>query len=202
MGRRAFAAGTIGVLASGSVFGQSPRLTEESMVGPFYPVIQPMDADADLTRVAGRSERAKGQIIEVTGRVLNRLGQPIEGARLELWQANAAGRYDHANDPATAPLDPDFQGYASLVTGADGTWKITTVKPAAYGSPIGMRTPHIHFDIRGRAHRLPAQMYFADEAKTNVDDMLFKQLGDGAPTSIAALVADNRYHWDVVLMDG
>jgi protocatechuate 3,4-dioxygenase, beta subunit len=199
--RRAFAGGAVALLAGGRALAE-PALTAESPFGPFYPIVQPMDADADLTRVAGRSGRAKGQIIEVVGRVLDRFGRPVEGARLELWQANAAGRYDHANDPATAPLDPDFQGYASLVTGADGGWKITTVKPAAYGSPIGVRTPHIHFDVRGRTHRLPAQMYFADEAKLNAEDTLFRDLGADAPTSVAALVADHRYRWDVVLMDG
>lgn len=203
IGRRAFAAGAVALVAGGrALANEPPPLTEESPFGPFYPVVQPMDADADLTQLAGRSGRAKGQVIEVSGRVLDRFGNPIEGARLELWQANAVGRYDHANDPATAPLDPDFQGYANLVTGADGAWKITTVKPAAYNSPIGLRTPHIHFDIRGRAHRLPAQMYFADEAKLNAADTLFRDLGPGAPTSVAARVSDHRYRWDVVLMDG
>jgi len=199
--RRAFAAGAAALVTGGRALA-APALTEESPMGPFYPIIQPMDADADLTRVAGRSGRAAGQVIEVSGRVLDRFGKPIEGARLELWQANAAGRYDHANDPATAPLDPNFQGYASLTTGADGAWRITTVKPAAYNSPIGLRTPHIHFDVRGRAHRLPAQMYFADESKLNGEDTLFRQLGEGAPTSVAALVAEHRYQWDIVLMDG
>ena len=201
--RRAFAGGAVALLAGGRALASSaPAQTAESPFGPFYPVVQPMDADADLTRVAGRSGRAKGQVIEVSGRVLDRFGKPIEGAKLELWQANAAGRYDHANDPATAPLDPDFQGYASLVTGVDGAWKITTIKPAAYNSPIGMRTPHIHFDISGRTHRLPAQMYFADEPALNAADELFKDLGEGAPTSVAARVADHAYRWDVVLMDG
>lgn len=199
--RRAFAAGAIAAAVSGRALG-APTLTAESPMGPFYPLRRPGDADADLTRVAGRRGRASGQVIEVSGRVLDRFGKPVEGARIELWQANAAGRYDHANDPATAPLDPAFQGYAELVTGADGEWRITTVKPAAYGSPIGMRTPHIHFDIRGRTHRLPAQMYFADEAAANAGDALFRDLGADAPTSVAALVADHRYRWDIVLMDG
>ncbi|MGI8944197.1 MAG: hypothetical protein ACR2FJ_08230 [Qipengyuania sp.] len=204
--RRVFAGGAAAAVAgiglgAGRVLAQQAP-TAESPMGPFYPLVHGADADADLTRVAGRSGRAQGQVIEVGGRVLDRHGRPVSGARLELWQANAAGRYDHPNDPATAPLDPDFQGYAELVTGADGEWRITTIKPAPYGSPIGQRTPHIHFDISGRTHRLPAQMYFPDEPELNAADMLYGQLGDGAPTSVAALVADHRYRWDVVLMDG
>lgn len=204
--RRAFAGGAVAAVAGLGLAGSralaQPAPTAESPMGPFYPLARPADADADLTRVAGRAGRAQGQVIEVGGRVLDRHGKPIPGARLELWQANAAGRYDHPNDPAAAPLDPDFQGYAELVTGADGAWRITTIKPAAYDSPIGTRTPHIHFDIRGRTHRLPAQMYFADEAELNAADTLFRELAAGAPTAVAERVADHRYRWDVVLMDG
>ena len=199
--RRAFAGGVVAALAGGAALAQ-PRLTGESPMGPFYPLVHGPDADADLTRVAGRTGRARGQVIEVGGRVLDRFGKPVEGAKAALWQANAAGRYDHPNDPATMPLDPDFQGYAELVTGADGEWRITTVRPAAYESPIGTRPPHIHFDVRGRTHRLAAQMYFPEDAEANAADVLYRQLGSEGPTSVASLVADHRYRWDIVLMDG
>ena len=109
-------------------------------------------------------------MIEVTGRVLDRYGKPIRGASLELWQCNAAGRYAHANEQSTMPLDPDFQGYASVTTARDGEWRIRTIKPASYASPIGQRSPHIHFDIRGRDERLIAQMYFPEDAPANAND--------------------------------
>ena len=71
----------------------------------------------------------------------------------------------HELDPATAPLDSDFQGYARVTTGADGGYRIVTIKPGGYDSPIGHRPPHLHFDLRGRTHRTIAQMYFPEDAE-------------------------------------
>lgn len=176
--------------------------TAESPMGPFYPLNPLAENDADLTRLAGHAGRAQGQAIELTGRVLDLRGNPIAGARLELWQANAAGRYMHESDPATAPLDPDFQGFARLTTGADGAYRIVTVKPGGYDSPIGHRPPHLHFDLSGRTHRAIAQMYFPEDAEGNARDMLYRALGELAGTSVAAREAGdtNKYRWDIVLM--
>ena len=195
------AAATMLTGASNALAGGDPPGTAGSDIGPFYPIQRPQDSDADLVWIKGHKERALGKVIEVSGRVLDRHGNPIRNATLELWQANAAGRYAHPNDISTAPLDPNFQGYATLKTGEDGEWRITTIKPAVYDSPIGLRTPHIHFDIQGRSHRLIAQMYFADEAPTNAGDQLYKMLGPDAPTSVAGLSGESKYRWDVVLMD-
>ena len=96
-------------------------------------------------------------------------GNPVSGAKLELWQCNAAGRYAHPNDVATAPLDPDFQGFAAISSGRQGEWRITTIKPAGYESPIGHRTPHIHFDVSGKTHRLITQMYFPGDPLLTLD---------------------------------
>ena len=181
-----------------------PRLgtTAESPLGPFYPLNPLAEADADLTRLAGHAGRAQGEVIELTGRVLDLGGAPIAGARLELWQANAAGRYMHEADPAVAPLDPDFQGFARLTTGADGTYRIVTVKPGGYDSPIGHRPPHLHFDLRGRTHRSIAQMYFPEDSEGNARDMLYRALGEEAGTSVAARDSGDpsKYRWDIVLM--
>jgi len=200
--RRTFAAGAAAAFAAPSALAATPPITEESPMGPFYPGHYKGERDFDLTRLKGHASRAQGTIIEITGRVLDRLGNPVRGAKLELWQCNAAGRYAHPSDVATAPLDPDFQGFASLVTDRDGGWRIVTVKPAAYDSPIGRRTPHIHWDVRGRAHRLTAQMYFPDEAEGNAGDTHYRQLGAGAATSLARAEGAGRYAWDIVLMDG
>ncbi|MDZ4372313.1 MAG: protocatechuate 3,4-dioxygenase [Phenylobacterium sp.] len=203
--RRLFATGLLavgaGLVASPALAQADPAFTPESPLGPFYPLTPPADDDADMVWLKGRSQKAAGSVIEVSGRVLDAKDRPIRGAVLELWQANAAGRYDHPNDIAKAPLDPNFQGFAKLVTGSAGEWRITTIKPAAYDSPIGRRTPHIHFDIRGRAHRLPAQMYFQDDAAENAGDPLYKDLGAFGPRSVAELRAPSQYRWDIVLMD-
>lgn len=204
--RRAFGgsalAASFAVASSAHAIEEALRLTANSDMGPFYPIDRLAEDDADLTWIKGHSSRAKGTVIEVTGRVLDRRGNPVRGAVLEAWQANAAGRYAHAADIATAPLDPDFQGFATLRTGPSGEWRMTTIKPAAYGSPIGQRTPHIHFDIRGRQHRLIAQMYFSDDGAMNAQDTLYRGLGDGAVTSVAQLSAPEKYRWDIVLMEG
>lgn len=204
--RRAFASS---VLASVTMIGISKAHaaaaldpTPSQTIGPFFPVQRLLEADADLTRIKGRRNRAKGTIIEVTGRVLDRYGKPVSGARLDLWQCNAAGRYAHPNDVATAPLDPDFQGFAAIRTDRNGDWRITTIKPAGYESPIGHRTPHIHFDVSGRSHRLITQMYFADEQATNVKDLLYMEMGKAAEQTVARADGVARYRWDIVLMDG
>ena len=171
-------------------------------MGPFYPLDLPADSDADLTLVKGRSARAAGQVIEVSGRVFDMRGNPIPNAEVTLWQANAAGRYVHPSDISTAPIDPNFHGIARLKADAKGDWRIVTVKPAGYNSPIGHRPPHIHFDVRGRTHRNIAQLYFPEEAAGNAKDSLYKLLGNEAATSVAARdVSDpNKYVWNIVLM--
>ena len=190
------------VAATGARAVQGRALTAESPMGPFFPLTVPTDSDADLTMLKGHSKRALGQVIEVTGRVLDQKGNAIAGARLDLWQANAKGRYAHPADPAVMPLDPDFQGFASIVSDAKGEWRIVTIKPGSYDSPIGNRPPHIHFDIRGKSHRNIAQLYFPEDAEGNGKDLLYKALGDQAGTSVAVRNAadPHKYVWDVVLM--
>ncbi len=185
------------------------RPTPLETLGPFYPVTRPGDQDADLTRLAGRDGQAKGEVIELSGRVLAGDGSPVPGAILDLWQANAAGRYDSPLDANTLPLDPDFQGSAKLTTGADGRWRIVTVLPGAY--PIGggnFRTRHIHWDIHGPHGRLPTQSYFPGE-ELNEKDILLGPMLSGNREDASALMAKAagkrgdgvaRFEWDVVLL--
>lgn len=204
--RRQFAAAGVvaaaGLIAAPRAFAKELPLTAESPMGPFYPLTAPTESDADLTWLKGHSKRATGRVIELAGRVLDPRGNPIRGARIDLWQANAAGRYAHPSDVATAPLDPDFQGFASIVSDSSGEWRIVTIKPGGYDSPIGHRPPHLHFDIRGQAHRNVAQLYFPEDAAANAGDLLYKALGPGAATSVATRDsgAADRYRWDIVLM--
>jgi protocatechuate 3,4-dioxygenase beta subunit len=206
LSRRRFA--QAGLASAGLLLGgpalalQAREPTAESPLGPFYPVNRLAENDIDLTRLAGRPGRALGEAIEISGRVLDMRGRPIAGAVVELWQANAAGRYMHESDIATAPLDPNFQGYATLTTDATGDWRIVTIKPGGYDSPIGQRTPHIHFMLQGRSHRNVAQMYFAEEAQANALDRLYRDLGEAARTSVATRDPGDpaKYRWDIVMM--
>jgi protocatechuate 3,4-dioxygenase beta subunit len=176
--------------------------TPSETQGPFFPVDTAIERDADLTRVAGRSGRASGQIIEVRGRVLDADGAPIAGAQIELWQANSAGRYAHPRDINPAPLDANFQGYALLRSGADGGFSIISVKPGAYGAGGQQRTPHLHWKFAAGARRLTTQMYFPGEA-LNDSDMLMRRMRDAraliARPSAAAEQDALGFDWDVVL---
>ena len=156
-------------------FGQQPanRPTSEQVLGPFYPVHLPADQDADLTIIAGKEGRALGQVLYLSGRVINVRGEPVADAELEIWQANAAGRYAHSSDRNPAPLDPNFEGYAKIRTGPDGGYRLKTIKPGAYpATPTSTRPPHIHFDVKSRANRLVTQMYFEGEALNDKDEIL------------------------------
>jgi protocatechuate 3,4-dioxygenase beta subunit len=123
--------------------------------------------------VKGVEGRAQGEIIEVTGRILNLDGEAVRGIPVTIWQANSFGRYIHANDPNPAPLDPNFAGCVGIRSDRDGVYRIKTIKPGAYpAGPNWMRPPHIHFEIHGRFERLITQMYFPDEPLNACDRLL------------------------------
>jgi protocatechuate 3,4-dioxygenase, beta subunit len=156
-----------------SVLAQAFKRTPGQILGPFYPVLKPLDQDADLTTIAGQEGRAQGQVIHVMGRVVNLQGQPVASARVEIWQANTYGRYNHPSDTNPAPLDPNFQGFAVLTTDAEGRYRFKTIKPGAYpAGPDLIRPPHIHFEVTGRINRLVTQMYFAGEPLNDKDPFL------------------------------
>ncbi len=200
--RRTVLLGAAGLAAACAQGQTAPGLTPAETAGPFFPVDTNVERDVDLTRLAGRSERAAGQVIEVRGRVVDARGAAIANAQLELWQANAAGRYAHPDDPATAPLDPNFQGYALLQTG-NGAFAFTTIKPGAYNSPVGVRTPHLHWKIAAGARTLTTQMYFPGEAQ-NETDSLMREMGDPVRMLIAERASAREqgaeaYSWTIVL---
>ena len=165
-------AGIAGMPEARAAGGPALQATPANALGPFYPAQKPSDSDADLTQIAGRTARASGTVLYVTGRVLDVRGAPVSGAELELWQANAFGRYHHPSDTdASGPLDPAFQGFGRLVAGADGRFRIKTIKPPPYSG----RTPHIHFIVASGGTRLTTQMFFEGEAG-NERDGLYRHL--------------------------
>lgn len=155
--------------------------TPRQSTGPFYPVELPLDRDNDLVRFGGAAQQAQGQITHVFGRVLDRDARPIQGARIEIWQCNAFGRYHHPRDTRDAPLDPGFQGYGETVSAADGAYRFRTIRPVPYPG----RTPHIHFAVTAPGmERLVTQMYVAGEPG-NARDGLYNSIRN--PEARAAL---------------
>jgi protocatechuate 3,4-dioxygenase beta subunit len=203
--RRHLVVGAAAVASVSAAKSQNLVASSAQDLGPFYPMLRPADHDADLTRVKGRDGTAMGQPINVIGRIVDLRGNPIRNAEVELWQCNAAGRYDHPGDRANpAALDANFQGFARLATDRDGQFKFRSVKPKDYDTPIGRRTPHIHFDIRGHRERLVTQMYFPNEP-LNDGDFLLK---NAAPRESVIAEAMERlsgdpqalaFRWTVVL---
>ena len=194
-----------------TVLAQASRRTPDQILGPFYPVVKPLHQGADLTTIPGKPGRAAGQVIHVMGRVVNSHGQPVQGARVEIWQANTHGRYTHPSDTNPAPLDPNFEGFAVLTTDAEGRYRMKTIKPGAYpaGPDNRMRPPHIHFEVTGQINRVVTQMYFAGEPLNDKDPFL-QGTGAGKERLIVRLgpptqgfEPDSRVAvWDIVLDTG
>lgn len=142
-----------------------PAGTWDALMGP---------AIADLTRHDRGPGEALGQRIVVSGRVLDEDAKPVPDTVVEVWQANAAGRYIHRGDQWNAPLDPNFTGTGRVVTDAQGRYRFTTIRPGAY--PWGnhhnaWRPAHIHLSLLGPAFatRLVTQLYFPDDPLIEID---------------------------------
>jgi protocatechuate 3,4-dioxygenase beta subunit len=167
----------------------------------------------DLT--IAHSGEPLGERITVTGRVLDGDGRPVAGQLVEIWQANASGRYVHQRDQHPAPLDPNFTGTGRCLTGPDGSYKFTTVKPGPYpwkNHRNAWRPAHIHFSLFGTefTQRLVTQMYFPGDPLFALDP-IYQSVTD--PKARDALVAtyDHSesvpefslgYRWDIILAGG
>ena len=166
--------------------------------------------DADLT--SGHAGEPLGERIIVHGRVVDEDGRPVPNVLLEVWQANAAGRYHHDVDRHPAPLDPNFTGAGRLLTDSAGRYRLVTVKPGAYpwrNHPNAWRPAHIHFSVFGRAftQRLVTQMYFPGDPLFPYDP-IFNSVRDPAARELLVAAFDLEttepewalaYRWDVVL---
>ena len=183
-------------------------LTE--LTGPAYGESAVREHDADLTRqYAGEP---LGERIVVSGRVLGSDGKPLRGQLVEVWQANAAGRYRHAVDQHDAPLDPNFSGAGRCLTDDEGRYRFVTVKPGAYpwqNHHNAWRPNHIHFSLFGRAftERLVTQMYFPGDPLFAYDP-IFNSIPDPAVRERLICRLDMEltrpewalgYTWDIVL---
>jgi protocatechuate 3,4-dioxygenase beta subunit len=152
-------------LAASSPLIVTPGQTE----GPFYPVVLPADTDGDLVLVKGQAVQAMGQITHLSGRVLNRRGQIVAGAIVEIWQCDAHGIYNHPRAPGHASHDSGFQGFGRVQVDAAGLYQFRTIRPVAYPG----RTPHIHFKVHAPGvGRLTTQLYVAGEPQNATDAVL------------------------------
>ena len=144
------------------------------LTGPVYGHESVGPLDHDLTRNAMRNGAPVGERIVVTGRVLDEAGRPVPDTLVEIWQANAAGRYVHVADQHDAPLDPNFLGAGRCVTDHEGRYRFYSIKPGAYpwgNHPNAWRPNHIHLSLFGPSFvtRLVTQMYFPGDPLLDFD---------------------------------
>ncbi|PSJ17268.1 dioxygenase family protein [Nitrosomonas supralitoralis] len=167
-------AGALGNSSFAKVLALIPTPSETE--GPFYPVKKQKDKDNDLTQIDGYVGNAGGQHIVIGGQVTDVSGNPVENALLDIWQADANGRYRHPRDANPARLDQNFQGWAVIKTDDKGSFRFKTVMPGAYpASGTWVRPPHIHLKIFKPGYiPLTTQMYFPNQ-ELNKKDLLLNQ---------------------------
>ena len=175
--------------------------TGSQTVGPFFHFGIDRPEWSDLT-VDGVS----GEKIVVEGCVTDGDGAPIPDALLEIWQANAAGKYDHPEDTQDKPVDKKFRGFGRAATNAQGIYRFTTIKPGPVpGRGNALQAPHINVTVfaRGLLKHLTTRLYFADEAAANETDPVLNSIDDAAARK--TLIADKAngtaltYRFNIVL---
>jgi protocatechuate 3,4-dioxygenase alpha subunit len=149
-------------------------LTPEATIGPFYPGVFVDQFAGDLTCVAPLVlHRPQGQPISLTMRFLDGVGKPVPSVIVEVWQANAHGRYRHPQDQSDAPLDPQFDGFARLRSDDQGRCTLTTVKPGSHRVGKFTRAPHLRLTLFASGiDRLTTQIFFGGEPLNAVDPVL------------------------------
>jgi protocatechuate 3,4-dioxygenase beta subunit len=170
-----FALSALGVAPLAGAQAGARRATPSQSLGPFYPRNageRPQQTDADLLTFDGDRLLSRGVPLYLTGRTLDRRGNPIAQAEVEIWQCDANAVYHHPAGGAESERDPHFQGYGRALTEADGRFHFRTIRPVPYPG----RTPHIHLRIAPRSGGvLATQLYLPDEPG-NARDFLFRQL--------------------------
>jgi protocatechuate 3,4-dioxygenase beta subunit len=150
--------------------------------GPVFAPDSVRPEEADLSRNAPGAPRALGQLITVSGRVLDEAGRAMPRCLIEMWHANSSGKYIHHNDPSPVPVDPNYRGRGRILTDDKGRFSFLTIKPGGYAVPDAAadaktgwwRPPHIHFSLFGHSFgsRLITQLFFPGEPLNEFDLIL------------------------------
>jgi protocatechuate 3,4-dioxygenase, alpha subunit len=177
----------------------SLRATTSQTVGPFFKI-----GFEWLYRDKLVGEGVSGERVTIQGRIVDGDGVPVPDAILEIWQANAHGKYDHPEDTQEKPLEPGFQGYGRVPTSAKGIFRFATIKPGPVPGPDGKeQAPHLVVSVflRGVLRRLVTRIYFPDEPRNASDFILNLVEPARRPTLIAkkSAVAPGTLEWNVVL---
>jgi protocatechuate 3,4-dioxygenase, alpha subunit len=174
--------------------------TSSQTVGPFFSRALLRDPVNDLVRPETRGER-----ITIVGRVLDGDGVPVPDAMIEIWQANAGGRYRHPEDNQELRLDPAFEGFGRAGTDANGAFQFTTIKPGAVpGQGAKLQAPHINVTVfaRGLLNHLNTRIYFPGEA-LNATDQWLHAVGESRRHTLVAKIEDapraRVFRFDIVL---
>ncbi len=153
------------------------KQTLSEITGPLFGEAAVQPGDNDLTRNAGTGTEAMGERLIIVGRVLDEDEQPVPNTLIEIWQANAAGRYHHEVDQHNAPLDPNFIGAGRCMTNEKGAYRLLTIRPGAYpwrNHPNAWRPAHIHLSLFGPSFvtRLVTQFFFPGDPLIPLDPIL------------------------------
>ena len=178
--------------------------TASQTVGPFFHFGLERPAWADLTG----GGTAAGDRIRIEGQVRDGDGAPVQDALLEIWQANAAGKYDHPEDEQEKPVDANFRGFGRCATDAQGRYAFTTVRPGRVpGRGNTLQAPHVNMTIfaRGLLKHLVTRVYFADRSAANESDPVLATIDD--PVARRTLLASagateggvTTYRFDIIL---
>ena len=171
------------------------RVTGFQTVGPFFQVALRTRAEMQMVRAETRGDR-----ITIEGALVDGAGSMIPDGLVEIWQADADGRYAHPDDPRGAGADASFSGYGWRHTNADGSFRFDTIKPGAVEGPDGrMQAPHIMVSVMGRGilTRFITRLYFEDDPANERDPILALVPAARRDTLIARRTAEGRYRFDI-----
>ena len=169
--------------------------TASQTVGPYLKI-----GFATLSSDTIAPPGVRGERVTIQGRLYDGDGKPVNDCAVEIWQANAKGRYSSAEDAQATPIDPKFRGFGRVLTGADGEFRFTTIKPGRVPGPGGvLQAPHLAVVIfmRGSLRHVLTRMYFPDDPANAEDPILKLVPAERRATLIAKQTAQGTLEWNI-----